>query len=520
MKLTYTFTALCLSFSLLLFSQQMPLDFSSGTDNFDTFGNSGFSFSTDPVNPSNGVGQFFNDGSPENPWQGFYIVLDQPVDLNEQQQLALSFYQYDPNVHSIILKLENGSSAAVEVAQTNSGSGWANDIIFDFSNATISGTSNTTNATGQYSQVTIFIDGGVAQPGTYLIDNINDGTEPIDPNILDVVYTDLVWADEFDTNGAINSDNWFRQTQLPGGGSWFNGEQQHYTNRNENSFVFDGFLNIVAIKEPFNDQGETKQYTSARLNSKFAFTYGRVDVRAKLPFGEGTWPAIWTLGKNTNEDGAYWDNEGFGTTSWPASGEIDIMEHGLHATNEVSCALHTPSSSGNTMNTATNTLTNVAEDFHVYSINWSPDQITFLIDGVGYYTYNPAVKNDSTWPFYLDQYLLLNVAMGGISGTIDPNFTQSRMVIDYVKVYQNTGLSIDEVFANNIGVYPNPVSDVISILTTESIEKIELYNSLGQLIMDKNQQTKQLNVEGLKSGVYFLKIYSGSRSTTKKVLIN
>jgi len=520
MKLNYAPIVLIILFFQLSYSQQMPIDFSSGTDNFDTFGNSGFSFSSDPDNSSNEVGQFFNDGSTENPWQGFYINLDQPVDLNEQQQLTLSFYQFDPNVHSIILKLENGSNAAVEVAQTNSGIGWTNDIIFDFSNATISGTNNTINATGQYFQLTIYIDGGISQSGTYLIDTINNGTEPIDPNILDVIYTDLVWADEFDINGAIDSDNWFRQTQLPGGGSWFNGEQQHYTNRNENSFVFNGFLNIVAIKESFTDQGETKEYTSARLNSKFAFTYGRVDVRAKLPLGNGTWPAIWTLGKNINEDGAYWDNEGFGTTSWPACGEIDIMEHGLGATNHVSSALHTPSSFGATENYQSYILNDVANDFHVYSMNWSPNQITFMIDGVGFYTYNPAVKDDSTWPFYLDQYLLLNVAMGGIAGPIDQNFTQSRMVIDYVKVYQNTGLSIDEVFANKIGVYPNPVSDVISIRTTESIEKIEMYNSLGQLIMDKNQQTKQLNVEDLKSGVYFLKLYSGPRSTTKKVIIN
>jgi beta-glucanase (GH16 family) len=121
----------------------------------------------------------------------------------------------------------------------------------------------------------------------------------------------LVWADEFDTDGAVNPNNWFHQTQLPASGSWFNGEEQHYTNRIENSFVNNGFLNIVAIKESFTDQGETKQYTSARLNSKFAFTYGRVDVRARLPFGDGTWPAIWTLGKNISEDGAYWENQGF-----------------------------------------------------------------------------------------------------------------------------------------------------------------------------------------------------------------
>jgi len=114
---------------------------------------------------------------------------------------------------------------------------------------------------------------------------------------VDVVYSDLVWSDEFDVNGPVNSSNWFHQTQLPAGGSWFSGELQHYTNRIDNSYVDAGMLNIVAKSEVFTDQGVTKNYTSARLNSKFPFKYGRVDVRAKIPIGAGTWPAIWMLGK-------------------------------------------------------------------------------------------------------------------------------------------------------------------------------------------------------------------------------
>ena len=105
---------------------------------------------------------------------------------------------------------------------------------------------------------------------------------------VDVIYNDLVWSDEFNTNGTVNTNNWFHQTQLPNGGSWNNGEVQHYTNLLANSYVNNGFLNVVAKKENFTDQGITKQYTSARLNSKFAFKYGRVDVRAKLPVDAGT----------------------------------------------------------------------------------------------------------------------------------------------------------------------------------------------------------------------------------------
>ena len=147
---------------------------------------------------------------------------------------------------------------------------------------------------------------------------------------------------------AIDSNKWFHQTLLPNGSSWFNGEQQHYTDRTENSYVSNGTLKIVAKKESYRDQNVTKNYTSARLNSKYAFQYGTVEVRAKLPSGVGTWPAIWMLGKNINESGAYWETQGFGTTSWPASGEIDIMEHWGRNENFVQSAMHTPSSSGNT----------------------------------------------------------------------------------------------------------------------------------------------------------------------------
>jgi len=258
---------------------------------------------------------------------------------------------------------------------------------------------------------------------------------------VDVVYKDLVWSDEFTTNGPVNATNWFHQTQLPAGGSWFNGELQHYTNRIDNSNVDNGSLKIVAKKEQFTDQGQTKSYTSARLNSKFAFLYGRVDIRAKIPKDAGTWPALWMLGKNVNEDGGFFDAD-YGTTNWPACGEIDILEHGITRSqpdNYIQSALHTPSSFGNTVNVGGVVVgDNIANNYHIYSMNWSPNQISFLVDNVVFYTYNPAVKNSSTWPFDKEQYLLLNIAMGGVAGPIDPGFTQTAMDIDYVRVYQNT----------------------------------------------------------------------------------
>lgn len=519
MKKYYPGLVLLIVFVNFGYSQMLPIDFSGPQDNFVAFSGSNFSIVTDPENNSNPVGEFFNNGA--NPWQGFFIDLEANVALSENQVVTLSFYQFDSNSHSIIVKLENGTDANVEVTRVTNNQGWSTELSFDFANATYSGTSTPVNAQGAYSRLTIFVDGGEEVAGSFLIDDINGSASTTDPNELDVIYTDLVWSDEFDVDGPIDSNKWFHQTQLPNGESWFNGEAQHYTNRIENSFVDNGELNIVAIAESFTDQGETKDYTSARLNSKFAFTYGRVDVRAKLPVAQGTWPAIWTLGKNISETGAYWETQGFGTTSWPACGEIDLMEHGLHGLNEVSCAVHSPSSFGATINTETQQLTDVANDFHVYSVNWSPNQMTFLIDGVGYYTYNPPVKNSSTWPFDQEQYLLLNVAMGGnVIGTIDPNFNEDSMVIDYVRVYQNNSLTIEDVEEQHFRIYPNPASSQISIQTNQHIDRVELYNVLGQKIIEKRNNVRQLNLQGVNAGIYLLRIYANGQVTIKRIVKN
>lgn len=247
------------------------------------------------------------------------------------------------------------------------------------------------------------------------------------------IFDYLVWSDEFNGSGVINTLNWFHQTQIPSFGSWYNDEQQHYTNRIENSFESNGNLNLTAINETFTDQGFTKQYTSARLNSKFAFTYGKVEVRAKLPSGVGTWPAIWMLGQNITEGGAYWETQGFGTTPWPACGEVDIMEHWGTNQNFVQSAMHTPSSSGATVNHGGQNISTASSEFHVYEMDWNSVRIKFSVDGVTHYTYNPEIKNADTWPFDAPQYLLLNFA---IQASITNSFTQDAMEVDYVRIYQ------------------------------------------------------------------------------------
>ena len=230
----------------------------------------------------------------------------------------------------------------------------------------------------------------------------------------------LVWADEFNTNGSPDTTKWGYDL---GAGGWGNNESQYYTDRAENVIVKDGFLKITAKKEDY--QGS--QYTSARMLTagKFDFKYGKVEVRAKLPEGGGTWPAIWMLGSNINSVG------------WPACGETDIMEHAGNRQGAVSSAMHTTSSSGNTVNHGAQNIPTVSTEFHVYAVEWTSEKMTFSVDGVAHYTYNPPTKNSSTWPFDANQFIILNVAMGGsFGGAIDPNFVSSTMEIDYVRVYQ------------------------------------------------------------------------------------
>ena len=360
----------------------------------------------------------------------------------------------------------------------------------------------------------------------YIDDFLYDGTiekvdEPENP-----VFDNLVWYDEFDGNGAVNNTKWFHQTLGPNNGRWFNGELQHYTNSTSNSYQQNGNLYIVGKKETKTQDGVTLNYTSARLNSKFAFTYGRVDVRAILPKDNGTWPAIWTLGKNISEPGAYWETQGFGTTPWPATGEIDIMEHGLHSVNEISAALHTPSSSGGTVNTKTRALTDVGE-YHVYSMIWTEEKITFLVDDVEFYTYNPSIKNDDTWPFYKDQFLLLNLAIGGYSGNVANNFTDASFIIDYVRVYQESkSLNTENVNTDKtvVSIYPNPVNNNMTLNLGKyfSKSKAVLYNLAGQKIYTFQQkvQNETHNLSFLKRGIYLLKVDSDLGSKIFKIIKN
>ncbi len=234
-------------------------------------------------------------------------------------------------------------------------------------------------------------------------------------------FTNLVWSDEFNTPGALDAAKWDYDIGT-GTNGWGNNEEQYYTNRADNVIIENDVLKIIAKRETFNGS----QFTSARIKTQglFEFQYGRVDVRAKLPSDGGTWPAFWMLGAD------------FGATAWPAVGEIDIMEHTGNDLNKILGTTHTTSGFGGTANGGS-TMVADATAYHIYSMVWSADGIYFLVDDNLFYTYNPVVKNNDTYPFNKDFFLIMNLAMGGtLGGAIDGAFTEATIEVDYIRVYQ------------------------------------------------------------------------------------
>lgn len=246
----------------------------------------------------------------------------------------------------------------------------------------------------------------------------------------DIPYT-LVWNDEFDGT-LLDQTKWSYET---GGNGWGNNEKQYYTNRTENLRLENGSLVIEAKKEVY----QTNNYTSARIitRDKAAFSYGKLEARISLPAGAGTWPAFWTLGSN------------IGVARWPLCGEIDIMEHIGSQPTMISHATHTSEKNGSRGNNWYNrqTRADVEGNYHTYAIEWEEkfnegdDCISFYIDGVKSTTvWEPHVNATiQQWPFKLDQFLILNLALGGnMGGTIDDTIFNNPilMKVDYVRVYQ------------------------------------------------------------------------------------
>jgi beta-glucanase (GH16 family) len=242
----------------------------------------------------------------------------------------------------------------------------------------------------------------------------------------------LAWADEFDSGRLPDRKRWAYDTARNREG-WYNQELQYYAaNRAENARIENGRLVIEARRERLSSQPDYggQDYSSARLLTRglASWTYGFIEVRAKLACGKGLWPAIWLLGTD-------------GSAGWPRLGEIDVMElvgwdpqtvHGTIHTGAYNHAQHTQKG-------ATTRVADACTAFHRYQLDWNRDRILIGVDGHAYMRFDNDHKGDpATWPFDRPQYLLLNVAVGGWGGMqgIDPAAFPSRMEVDYVRVWQ------------------------------------------------------------------------------------
>jgi beta-glucanase (GH16 family) len=245
----------------------------------------------------------------------------------------------------------------------------------------------------------------------------------------------LVWSDEFNApdGSAPDSGKWTFQT---GGNSFGNQELEYYTSRPQNAVIRNGNLVITALRENYTGtDGVSRSYTSARMNTskKFKQAYGRFEARIKIPYGQGMWPAFWMLGDDIS------------TNRWPACGEIDIMENIGREPSIVHGTIHGPVYSGAHGIGSPFSFSDgrrFADDYHLYSVEWSPNQIRFYVDNNLYATRTPAdLPAGTKWVYDHPFFIILNLAVGGgWPGSPDATtvFPQ-QMFVDHVRVYKPAG---------------------------------------------------------------------------------
>lgn len=236
----------------------------------------------------------------------------------------------------------------------------------------------------------------------------------------------LVWNDEFEGTGLPDPQKWTYEH-----GFIRNGEAQFYTReREKNAYQKDGRLVIESFREDYEENGQTAKYTSASLITlgKAEWTYGRIEVCAKLPKGRGAWPAIWMLGVNRS------------VVRWPKCGEIDIMEYVGHNPTQIHATVHAAGKNKHyTSKGSFIRLEGVEDRWTVYALEWSKDKMDFFVDDNLYFTFRKGDREIEPWPFDLPHYLILNTAIGGSWGNakgIDDSAFPKKFEIDYVRVYQ------------------------------------------------------------------------------------
>lgn len=308
----------------------------------------------------------------------------------------------------------------------------------------------------------------------------------------------LDWSDEF--NGStIDTSKWKHEI---GGGGWGNNEYQYYTSSTANSFVNGGYLHIKALQQQIG----TNNYTSARLitKGKYSLQYGKVEAKIKMPIGPGTWPAFWMLGDNIS------------TVSWPACGEIDIMEH-INSESKIYGTIHYDSLGhryygGSKACDVTN--------WHVYGLEWNASKLMWFLDGVKYYEtpINNAARSELNNSFYF----LLNVAIGGNWPGGPNQFTQfpAEMLVDFIRVYK-PALAIDEVLSSSIVLVPNPADQsiqLISDLATNSFSNGNLWSMEGRFIQSVDFIAPLIDIQQLEKGAYYISFEVNGKQVVKQFL--
>jgi beta-glucanase (GH16 family) len=328
-------------------------------------------------------------------------------------------------------------------------------------------------------------------------------------------YNELIWSDEFDLD-SIDAGKW--NFEIGNGVSgWGNSESEYYTNRPENAKIENGKLIITALLENYGGF----QYTSARLQTKNKghWKYGRIEMMAKLPRGKGTWPAFWMMPQQQT----------YGTNLWPDNGEIDIMEYVGYIPGVIYGTVHTNKNHGANGVSKSVSYSGIENDFHKFAIEWSPDTIKWFVDSIEYATYLRSFRNWQYWPFDMDFYIIINLAIGGNWGGtqgIDNAIFPQTYEIEYIRVYQT--LTADIIVNNwdsgHIYVSPNPVKDKLKIYVKDdkaSATKISVYDLNGNMIVSplpcKSQHT-DIDFSKLMSGVYIVLFQNNEQQRSYKII--
>jgi beta-glucanase (GH16 family) len=341
----------------------------------------------------------------------------------------------------------------------------------------------------------------------------------------------LVWSDEFEGD-TLDTSKWSYQYGTgtsEGLINWGNNELQYYTDRNENIYVADGRLHIVARQESFNN----RNYTSARIRTinQGDWKYGRFEIRAKLPEGQGLWPAIWMMPTDNVYGG------------WAASGEIDIMELLGHEPNRVHGTLHYGGNwpnnvhSGSSYQLSSGTF---SDDFHTFTLLWREGEFRWFVNGILYQNQINWYTTGHPYPAPFDErfHMILNVAVGG-NWPGNPNHTTvfpQEMVVDYIRIYQDASTTSTEPPGTDRPSsfdlkqnYPNPFASISNIeftLPRAETVSIDVFDALGRLVANvtdgpysSGSHSVQFDASRLMNGIYFYRLKAGSHIQFRNMIV-